>query len=187
MRTDRPPARVWALAAAGAVVGAALWAATPARSTADAVFTTVNPRVAAATPGTQSFTIKVLSQSACLVVENIGTPGTVRCQDEDQIAGGVGKVRIEAPTAPEVDRWLTEVRARLVAAFPAATLEVRARGHGRPSAAVTAPLWVAVLFGAAGALIPIREAGEGGGGPPAPAPPRPLPRRRRAHTPTPAG
>lgn len=184
MRTDPPPARVWALAAVGAVAGIALWTATPARSTADAVFTTVHPRVAAAAPGAQSFTIKVLSQSACLVVEHIGPPGTVRCRDEDQIAGGVGDVRVEAPTAGEVDRRLAEMRTRLVGAFPAATLEVRARGHGRPSAVVTAPLWAAVLGGAVGSLIPVRAAGESGSGPLARAPARHGRRRTRPRTST---
>lgn len=187
MRTDPPPVRVWALAALGALAGVALWAASPPRATADAVFTTVHPRVAAAAPGTQSFTIKVLSQSACLLVREVGSTGTVRCRDEDQIAGGVGTVRIEAPTAREVDRRVAEVRTRLVAAFPAATFELRARGRGRPSAIVTAPLWAAALGGALGALAPVRSAGEGGSALTSPGPARPGRRRPRPRTPTPLG
>lgn len=184
MRTDHPPRRVWVLAATGALAGLAGWAATPVRSTADAVFTTVHPRIAASIPGTQTFTVKVLSQSACLVVEGIGPPGTVQCRDEDHLAGGVGVVRVEASTAAEVDEWLSAVRARLVEAFPAATLEVKARGRGRPTAAVTAPVWAGVLGGAAGSLIPVRAAGGAGSAPGRPVPVRHASRRRGARTTT---
>jgi hypothetical protein len=115
-------------------------------------------------------------------VEGVDLEGRVQCRDKDQIAGGVGNVRIEAPTDGEADTLLTEVRTALVDAFPAATLNVRDRGRGRPSAVVTAPLWAAVLGGVAGSLLPVSAAVGDTGGPLAPAPAPPGRRRSPLRT-----
>jgi hypothetical protein len=182
-----PPSRVWPMAIVGSLVGVAIFLAAPERSTIDAVFTTVDPRFAAAAPTGQDFTVKVLSQTACLAVDEVEGPGSVTCRDRDQLAGGIGEVRVEAATDAEAAATLEAVRTRLTSTFRAATLQVRDRGRGRSTAAVTAPLWAAVVAGAAAALAPIRPSGAAGSAPLAPGPAIPSPDRRRSRTPTPSG
>ena len=183
-RVRRPPVRMWFLAMLGSGVASIVFLVTPARSTIDAVFTTVDPRFAAAAAGDQAFTVKVLSQSACLVIEPVGPPGTVQCRDDDQLAGGIGNVRIEAGTDAEADRLFDAVEERLTSTFPAATLQARAHGRGWSAALVTAPLWAAAVGAAVGALIPVSPAGGAGSGPGAPGPAQLVPDRPRPRTAT---
>lgn len=163
LRLRRPPVRIWFLAMVGSAVGSAALFVTPARSSTDAVFTTVDPLYAAAAPSDQAFTVKVLAQTACLVIEGVGPAGAVECRDQDQLAGGIGEVRIEAASAAEVDRWYLAVEERLLDTFPAATLQVEAQGRGWPAGLVTAPLWAAGVGAALGALIPATTAGAAAG------------------------
>lgn len=187
MRVRGLTPRVMALAALGCALGAAVALAVPARSTADAVFTTISPAVAAGAPTGQDFTARVLSQTACQVVEGVPPPGTVECRDQDHLAGGIGLVRIEARSDDEVDRLLHDVAAALDASFPSATMQLRASGRGVPTAAATAPLWATFLGGAVGALLPVTPASERSSDPRAPAPASPGRARRRSRRPTPGG
>lgn len=148
-------------AAAGSMLGVLLVLSTPVRSSTTLVSTTVDPVMAAAAID-QGFTVKVLSQTACTVLHDMPTTGVLRCQDLDQLAGGISVVRIEARDAAEVERIAHAVTERLVDVFPVATVQVRDRGSGRPSWALTGPLWMSAI-GAVGGLILVNRTADGRG------------------------
>ena len=183
-RVRRPSAVVAACAAAGLWLGVGILAVAPERSSATLVVTTVDPRIAAAAID-QSFTVKVLSQTACSVLDDMPTEGTVRCQDLDQIGGGIAEVRIEGVDDAEVERTRGAVEQRLTGVFSAATLQEQDRGRGRPAWATTAPLWAAVLGALAGLWRPVIS--DGRTDRPGSASAGPGPDRRALHTSTRAG
>lgn len=145
------------LGALGVVGGFALALATPQRTSLELVHAVQDPAVAAEAPTDQGYTIKVLSQTACVVVEDMALDVTLRCQDLDQIAGGTGTVRIEATDAAAVEDAGMAVTRRLQEVFPAATVAVTERGRGRPTWASTAPVWMAAAGFALGATAPDRN------------------------------
>ncbi|HEU5083321.1 MAG TPA: hypothetical protein VFU14_08280 [Acidimicrobiales bacterium] len=145
------------LGALGVVGGFALALATPHRTSLDLVYAVEDPAVAAEAPTDQGYTIKVLSQTACVVVDDMALDATVRCQDLDQVAGGTGTVRIEATDAAAVEEAGIAVAERLRDVFPAATVAVSERGGGRPTWAATAPVWMAAAGFALGATAPDRN------------------------------
>lgn len=156
-RARRPPALAVALGAVGLVIGIGAAVAVPERSSSTLVFTTVDPRVAAATPGDQRHTIGVLSKSGCVVAEAITSEARIECDDLYELAGGIGRVRIEAEDPATVAEARSAIAERLEESFPAATIQVAASGRGRPTWATTAPLWMAVVGVALGAIAPTRE------------------------------
>ena len=180
----RPSAAVAALGAAGLWIGVGILALAPVRSTVTLVVTTVDPAIAAAAVD-QSFTVKVLSQTACTVVEEMPLRATVRCRDFDQIGGGIADLRIEATDEAELRRTRTAVEQTLTEVFPAATVQARDHGRGRPAWATTAPLWAAVLGALAGLWRPVIN--EGRTDRRAPASAGPAPGRTSLRSPTSTG
>lgn len=157
-RTRLVPPLAIAFGIVGVVAGGVLAVTVPGRATIDAAFTTVDPGVAAAAPGEQTYTFKVLSQTACVVVDAADLRATVRCQDLDQVGGGIGTLRVESPTRAGAEAAYDEARQRLLGVFPKATVGAIARGSGRPTWATTAPLWLGAVGLAAGATMPDRAA-----------------------------
>lgn len=141
----------------GVVGGFVLALATPHRTSLDLVYAVQDPAVAAEAPSDQGYTIKVLSQTACVVVEDMDLDATLHCQDLDQVAGGTGTIRIEAVDAVAVEEAGVAVTERLRDVFPAATVSVTERGGGRPTWAITAPVWLAAVGFALGATAPDRN------------------------------
>lgn len=187
-RDYRVPVAAAVLGVLGLVGGVCLALAVPARHSIDVVFSVSDPAVVASTPSDQAYTTKVLSQTACMVIDEIDLAATARCLDLDQVAGGTGTVRLEAANRSAVEAAHEALVQRLRHVFPAATVTVAERGRGRPTWASTAPVWMAAAGFAIGATAPDRRRRPAVSGPPggrpalaagAPArtrPPRPAPR-----------
>lgn len=146
------PALAVGLGVIGLVVGVALAMTTPERFSIDATFTTVAPRAAAVASGGQPYVDKVLSQTACTVIDAAEVSATVRCQDLDQLAGGVGTVRVESNDPVAVQQSYDVVRAQLEKGMHRASIAVVSRDRGRPNWATTAPLWLMAVGAALGSL-----------------------------------
>lgn len=151
------PAAAAVLGALGVAGGFAVALVTPHRATMDLVYSVEDPVVAAVAPTDQAYTIKVLSQTACVVVDAMDLDATVHCQDLDQVAGGTGTVRIESTDGAAVEQAQLAVAQRLRDVFPAAVVTATDRGRGRPTWAATAPVWMAAAGFALGATAPDRE------------------------------
>lgn len=154
-RAELVPRPAFALGLLGLAGGFALAATVPTVHSVDATFTTVAPRVLAVAGRDNPYTGKVLGQTGCLVVEQVDAVDA-SCLDLDQVAGGVGEVRVEAATADEAWQDHLAVRDLLERTFPRAVVAVVDHGSGRPTWATTAPIWLFAAGFAIGALVPDR-------------------------------
>ena len=142
-----------ALGLLGVVAGWVVLLAAPVRSATELVYTTVDPQVIAE-PNYEGVTVKVLSQTACSVLDELPSAASIECRDLDQLAGGIGVLRIEGRDAAQVSAAQSVVEKRLTDVFPAATVQVSQQGRGRPAWATTAPLWLGALAAGLASLIP---------------------------------
>lgn len=154
-RVELVPRPAFALGLLGLAGGFVLAATVPAVHSVDATFTTVAPRALAVVRSDNPYTGKVLGQTGCLVVEQVEAVD-VSCLDRDQVAGGVGELRIEAASADEAWQDHLAVRDLLERTFPRALVAVVDEGSGRPTWATTAPIWLFASGFAIGALLPDR-------------------------------
>jgi hypothetical protein len=154
-RAELVPRPAFALGLLGLAGGFALAAAVPTVHSVDATFTTVSPRALAIAERNNPYAGKVLGQTGCLVVDQIDGID-VDCLDRDQIAGGVGSLRIEARSAEDARRDYLVVHDTVARTFPHAVVAVVDGGSGRPTWATTAPFWLFAAGFAAGALLPDR-------------------------------
>lgn len=146
-----PPLAV-GLGILGGVVGIVLALTVPARTTVLADFTTMAPRILALREGSSGYPFKVLSTSGCVIVDEAEVPASAGCLALDQMAGGVGEVRIQSTNATDVETTLDLLATQLRKGFHRSTLEVVSRSHQRPNWATTAPLWLLAIGAGLGAV-----------------------------------
>lgn len=155
-RAQLVPRPAIALGPIGLAAGFALAASIPSLHTIEATFTTADPRATATAPSDNLHSSRVLSQTACLAIDERTFESTVRCRDLDQVLGGFGEVRVEDRDRDEAGRTYQAVVATVREVFPHTTVAVSGQGSGRPTWASTAPVWMFALAFAGGTLLPDR-------------------------------
>ena len=155
-RAQSVPRPAVALQLLGLTAGFGLALSVPPVYSIDAVFTTVDPRSIAVARRDNPYSGKVLGQTGCLVIDETDFEASVDCRDIDRIPGGVGEVRIEGHDRETVLQGYEDVERTVSSVFPHAIVTVVDERSGRPTWAVTAPVWMLAVGFALGTILPDR-------------------------------